>query len=62
MQTNTELYPLKDNQALVDLCRCHRASGMTFQHFRDVHAIGACKQLSPDDLKRLEELSRPAST
>ncbi len=62
MQTNTELYPLKDNPALVDLCRCHRASGMTFQHFRTVHAKGACDQLTEDDLNRLEQLSRPQST
>lgn len=52
-------YPLKGNPELVVLCRTHRAAGMTFEHFRDVHAVGACNQLTQEDLLTLEAITRP---
>ncbi len=62
MQTTPELYPLAGNPALIELFRASRRAGATFEHLRDVHAKKACDQLSPEDLERLEELSRPVTT
>lgn len=54
MPDSEQYYPLEKNPALVDLWRAHKACGMTFEHFRTVHAKGACDQLSPEDLEKLE--------
>lgn len=54
-------YPLKNNPPLVEICKVRRANGMSFEYFKDVHARGACAQLTEEDIKLLEEQTRPAT-